>query len=139
MKAIAVALMLLTSIASADIVYVDKPYPELKLKNGKVLRDAVIRTFDPEDETATILVGKNMLTTPLAWLPEEVSLELRQLAPPPKSAEQLKKRSEAAKETEQKETARRLREEKRAKQNARQAEISDRKESVAKDKATLPS
>lgn len=124
-------MLLLGSVAMADNVAVELPVPELKLKNGKVLQNAVIKTFDPEEETATIQSGKTLMTAPLAWLPEGVLAQLRELAPPPKTAAQVEAREKAARERERKEEARALREEKQAKQAARKAGNAAAKEAAA--------
>lgn len=131
MKAIGVGMLLLTSVALADSVVVELPVAELKLKNGKVLRDAVIKTFDPGEETATVLTGKTLMTTPLAWLPEGVVTQLRELTPPPKSAAQVEAREKAAKERARKEEARAAREAQRTEQTVRKANKTAAKESAA--------
>jgi hypothetical protein len=97
---------LVAATAAAEVVQVDLAYTELKLGNGKVIRPAVIRTFDPEAGTVSVESRKQITSVPVPWLPEVVRVQLQELAPPPRTPEQLAARQAAARERERREQAR---------------------------------
>lgn len=81
MKTYLILLSLFAAVAQAGVVHAELRYAELNLKNGQVLRDAVIKSYDDTAGNVTILVGKNMQAVPMALLPPEVVAKLQTLAP----------------------------------------------------------
>ncbi len=81
MKTYLILFSLLAAIAQAAVVHAELRYTELSLKNGQVLRDAVIKSYDDTNGNVTILVGKSMQAVPMSLLPAEVAAKLQALAP----------------------------------------------------------
>lgn len=81
MKRFALILSFLAAVAQAGVVHAELRYAELNLKNGRVLRDAVIKSYDDANGNVTILVGKSMQAVPMTLLPPEVAAKLQALAP----------------------------------------------------------
>jgi hypothetical protein len=121
MKIVGWCMVLLAGTAVAEVVQVDLPYPELQLNNGKVLRPALIRTFDTEAGTVSVQSGNHITSVLVAWLPDAVKAQLQQLAPPPKLPEQERARAEAARERDRREVARLARAEQQTRKSARYA------------------
>ena len=112
---------LLASAATAEVVHVELSYPELQLSNGKVIRPALIRTFDTEAGTVSVQSGNQITSVLVGWLPDPVIARLQELAPPPKTAEQIRAREMAVRERERKEAARLARTDKQTLKSAKQS------------------
>jgi len=74
-------MLALTIKASALVVDVNLPYKELRLKDGTVMTDAAVKSFNSTAETALVLAGKGLVSLPTSLLPDEVTARLKSLAP----------------------------------------------------------
>ncbi len=81
MKSLVIPFLFLAAVVQAGVVHAELRCAELTLKNGQVLRDAVIKSYNDVNGNVTILVGKNMQAVPIAMLPPEAAAKLRALAP----------------------------------------------------------
>jgi len=72
---------LLASEAAAIVVVLHLPYKELRLKDGTVLTDVAIRSFNTIAGTATLLVKKDLMSVQTSLLPDEVNAKLKELTP----------------------------------------------------------
>ena len=75
------AVWLLAIEASAIVVVLHLPYKELRLKNGTVLTDVAVRSFNTTAGTATLLSKNELMSVPLTLLPDEVGSKLKELTP----------------------------------------------------------
>jgi hypothetical protein len=67
--------------AAAMAIDVNLPYKELRLKDGTVMTDAAVKSFNTTAETALVLSSKGLVSLPASLLPDEVSARLKSLAP----------------------------------------------------------
>ena len=67
--------------AVALVVDVNLPYKELRLKDGTVLTEAAVKSFNTTADTALVLSGKGLVSLPASLLPDEVTARLKSLAP----------------------------------------------------------
>jgi len=67
--------------AAAMVIDVNLPYKELRLKDGTVLTDAAVKSFNTTADTALVLSGKGLISLPTSLLPDEVTTRLKSLAP----------------------------------------------------------
>jgi hypothetical protein len=67
--------------AAALVVDVNLPYKELRLKDGTVLVDAAVKSFNTTADTALVLASKGLISLPTSMLPDEVNARLKELAP----------------------------------------------------------
>jgi hypothetical protein len=72
---------LLASEAAAIVVVLHLPYKELRLKDGTVLNDVAIRSFNTIAGTATLLSKSELMSVQTSLLPDEVSAKLKELTP----------------------------------------------------------
>jgi hypothetical protein len=63
------------------VVDVNLPYKELRLKDGTVLTEAAVKSFNTTADTALVLAGKGLVSLPTSLLPDEVNARLKSLAP----------------------------------------------------------
>jgi hypothetical protein len=67
--------------AAAMAIDVNLPYKELRLKDGTVMTDAAVKSFNTTADTALVLSGKGLVSLPTSLLPDEVNARLKDLAP----------------------------------------------------------
>ena len=67
--------------AAALVVDVNLPYKELRLKDGTVLTDAAVKSFNTTADTALVLASKGLVSLPASLLPDEVNTRLKSLVP----------------------------------------------------------
>jgi hypothetical protein len=67
--------------ASAAVLDVNLPYKELRLKDGTVLTEVAVKSFNTTAETALLLADKGLVSLPTSLLPDEVTARLKSLAP----------------------------------------------------------
>jgi len=67
--------------ATALVIDVNLPYKELRLKDGTVLNEAAVKSFNSTADTVLVLSGKGLVSLPTSLLPDEVSARLKELAP----------------------------------------------------------
>jgi hypothetical protein len=67
--------------ATAIVIDVNLPYKELRLKDGTVLNDAAVKSFNSTADTALVLSGKGLVSLSTSLLPDEVNTRLKGLAP----------------------------------------------------------
>ncbi len=71
----------LTVGAPAVVLDVNLPYKELRLKDGAVLTEAAVKSFNTTAETALLLTDKGLISLQASLLPDEVNARLKALAP----------------------------------------------------------
>lgn len=67
--------------AAAVVVDVNLPYKELRLRNGLVFSDVVLRSVNTSAGTAMLLVDKNLVSVRTSQLPDDVAARLKELTP----------------------------------------------------------
>lgn len=67
--------------ASAAVLDVNLAYKELRLKDGTVLTEVAVKSFNTTAETALLLADKGLVSLPTSLLPDEVTARLKALAP----------------------------------------------------------
>ncbi len=67
--------------AAAVVLDVNLPYKELRMKDGTVMTDAAVKSFNTTADTALVLSGKGLVSLPASLLPDEVNARLKSLAP----------------------------------------------------------
>ncbi len=67
--------------AAAVVVDVSLPYRDLHLKDGTVLAEVAIKSFNSTAETALLLANRQLISVPTSLLPEEVQARLKELVP----------------------------------------------------------
>ena len=67
--------------ATALVIDVNLPFKELRLKDGTVLNEAAVKSFNTTADTALVLSGKGLVSLPTSLLPDEVTARLKSLAP----------------------------------------------------------
>jgi hypothetical protein len=67
--------------AAAVVVDVNLPYKELRLKNGLMFSDVVVRSVNTSAGTVTLLVNKDLVSVRTTHLPDDVSARLKELTP----------------------------------------------------------
>lgn len=73
--------MLLAVQAAAVVVEVQLPYKDLRLKDGTLLTEVAIKSFNTSAGTALLLVKKDLISVRMSLLPDEVSARLKELTP----------------------------------------------------------
>jgi hypothetical protein len=71
----------LAAKAAAIVVVLHLPYKEMRLKDGTVLTDVAVRSFNTTAGTATLLSKNELMGVPTSLLPDEVCAKLRELTP----------------------------------------------------------
>ena len=119
------ALVLVAVNAAAVVVDVNLPYKELRLKDGTVLADAAVKSFNSTAETALLLANKELISVSASLLPDEVNARLKTLVPNLSSEEQAAAKAREAEKYEKaiKRTERRQQE---AEEEARTARAANR-------------
>ena len=74
--------------AAAVVVDVNLPYKDLRLKNGTVLAEVAVKSFNSTAETVLLLTNKELTSLPASLLPDEVNARLKSLVPSLSSEEQ---------------------------------------------------
>lgn len=70
------------NLASASVVVmVDFHYPKLALKDGREFKNVTVKSYDLVTERVTVLIDRSMNSWPIAWLPDEISARLNEVAP----------------------------------------------------------
>ena len=77
---LSLALVLVVKSA-ATVVDVNLPYKDLRLKNGTVLAEVAVKSFNSTAETVLLLANKELISLPASVLPDEVNARLKELAP----------------------------------------------------------
>ena len=108
---------LLAAEASAIVVVLHLPYKELRLKDGTLLTDVAVRSFNTNNGTATLLTNKELISVQTSLLPDDVAAKLKELTPV------------LSKEAREAEQAREAAESKRAAENA------ERRQKAAEEEA----
>jgi hypothetical protein len=72
---------LLAVPVSAVVVEVNLPYKELRLKDGMVLNDVVVKSFNTTAGTAFLVASKDLISLRTSLLPDEVNAVLQKLTP----------------------------------------------------------
>src|SRR5882672_8166229 len=67
--------------ATALVVDVNLPYKELHLKDGTVLTEVAVKSFNSTAETVLLLTNKELTSLPASLLPDEVNARLKSLVP----------------------------------------------------------
>jgi hypothetical protein len=94
--------------AAAAVIEVQLAYKDVTLKDGTILGDVTLKSFNTTAGTALLLVNKEMKSVPLSLLPDEVTAKLKELTPVLTKAEQdAEKIREAADRAEAQATAER--------------------------------
>jgi len=112
-------LWLLATQASAIVVVLHLPYKELRLKDGTLLSDVAVRSFNTTAGTATLRLKNELISVPTSLLPDEVSAKLKELTPV------------LSKEAQEAEKAREEAERKRAAENAERRQLQAEEEAKA--------
>lgn len=73
--------VLLAVSAGAAIVDVNLPYKDLRLKNGLVFSEVVLRSVNTSAGTVMLLVDKDLVSVRTSQLPDEVNARLKELTP----------------------------------------------------------
>jgi hypothetical protein len=74
--------------AAAVVVDVNLPYKDLRLKDGTVLAEVAVKSFNSTAETVLLLTNKELTSLPASLLPDEVNARLKSLVPSLSSEEQ---------------------------------------------------
>jgi hypothetical protein len=74
--------------AAAVVVDVNLPYKGLRLKDGTVLAEVAVKSFNSTAETVLLLTNKELTSLPASLLPDEVNTRLKGLVPAQSDAEQ---------------------------------------------------
>ncbi|HVT73522.1 MAG TPA: hypothetical protein VHD61_10315 [Lacunisphaera sp.] len=72
---------LVTLEAGAAVVVLRLPYPELRLKDGTVLNEVTIQSFNTTAGTATLRVKNDLMSVQTTLLPDAVQARLKELTP----------------------------------------------------------
>jgi hypothetical protein len=80
--------LLLAVKTAAVVVDVNLPYKDLHLKDGTVLTEVAVKSFNSTAETALLLTNKELISVQTSLLPDEVRARLKELVPNLSSAEQ---------------------------------------------------
>lgn len=67
--------------ATAVVVDVNLPYKDLRLKDGTVLAEVAVKSFNSTAETVLLLANKELTSLPASLLPDEVNARLKSLVP----------------------------------------------------------
>jgi hypothetical protein len=67
--------------AAAVVVDVNLPYKDLRLKDGTVLAEVAVKSFNSTAETVLLLTNKELTSLPASLLPDEVNARLKSLVP----------------------------------------------------------
>jgi hypothetical protein len=67
--------------AGAVVIDVNLPYKELRLKDGTVLTDAAVKSYNSTANTVLLLANKELASMPASLLPAEVVTRLKGLLP----------------------------------------------------------
>jgi len=127
---------LLASEASAIVVVLHLPYKEIRLKDGTLLTDVAVRSFNTTTGTATLLVKNELMSVPTAVLPDGVNAKLKELTPVlSKEAQEAEKAREEADRTRAAENAERR--QKEAEEEAKAARADSRALNVKAAEATV--
>lgn len=88
---------LLAVTAFASVVEVQLPYKELRLKDGTLLANVAVKSFNTSSGMVMILVNKELISVRTTLLPDEVEAKIRELTPAlsKEQAEAEKKQAEA--------------------------------------------
>lgn len=112
----------IVTVAWATPATVDLEVDTLTLKNGKVLRQVLIKSYDSSSGRVVLMVNKSITTTQLEMLPPEVIQQIKSLLPPePTPEEKAKKAASDAAAASRREAAQRKKEN-AERQAARKAE-----------------
>ncbi|MBI2496590.1 MAG: hypothetical protein HYV75_01200 [Opitutae bacterium] len=88
---------LLAVHASAVVVEVNLPYKELRLKDGMLLTDVAVKSFNTTAGTAVLQANKELISLRTSLLPDEVNARLQALIPAlSKEEQEAEKKQEAA-------------------------------------------
>src|SRR6185369_13304393 len=71
----------LAAHAGAVVIDVNLPYKELRLKDGTVLTDAAVKSYNSTANTVLLLANKELASMPASLLPAEVVTRLKGLLP----------------------------------------------------------
>jgi len=82
--------------AAAVVIDVNLPYKDLRLKNGTVLAEAAVKSFNSTAGTALLLANKELISVQTSLLPDEVNARLKELAPVLSKEEQAAERAREA-------------------------------------------
>lgn len=66
---------------SAAVVELQLPYKEMRLKDGLLLNDVVVKSFNPMAGTAVLVMNKELISVKVTLLPDNVATRLRELTP----------------------------------------------------------
>ena len=72
---------LLASEASAIVVVLHLPYKEMRLKDGTLLTDVAVRSFNTNTGTVTLLTQNELMSVQMTLLPDDVGAKLKELTP----------------------------------------------------------
>jgi hypothetical protein len=72
---------LLATEASAIVVVLHLPYKELRLKDGTVLTDVAVQSFNTIAGTATLQSKNELMSVQTSLLPDDVNAKLKELTP----------------------------------------------------------
>jgi hypothetical protein len=87
---------LLVVSASAAIVEVNLRFKTLRLKDGIVLTDVAVKSFNTVTGTAMLLVEKDLVSVRTSQLPDDLRAKLQEIAPPLTADEQEAEKLQAA-------------------------------------------
>jgi len=120
---------LLAVTASAVVVETQLPYKELRLKDGTVLANATVKSFNTASGTALILVDTELVSVRTTLLPDEAAAKIRELTPALSKEEQEAEKKQA--ETERAQAAARAeRRQQQAEDEAKEVRATNRALSV---------
>lgn len=127
--------VMLSGAVSAATVHLQLSFPQLELKSGDVLKDAVIRSYNNETDKVVVLSGRSVRSLGIAELPEAVVAKLHERLPPLTAEQKAELEREAAEEARAaKREARKESSEKRKDvvEEAREVRSESRKQTVRK-------
>jgi hypothetical protein len=87
---------LLAISAGAAVVEVNLPFKTLRLKDGIVLTDVAVKSFNTVTGTAMLLVEKDLVSVRTSQLPDDLRAKLQEIAPPLTADEQEAEKLQAA-------------------------------------------
>jgi hypothetical protein len=88
--------LLLVAFAYGDAVTIDLRFARLNLKNGVTLNEARLLSYDPDQGSVTVIVGKSMRQLQVQQLPDEVVKQLEVIKPKRNEGETVKLQQRAA-------------------------------------------
>jgi hypothetical protein len=74
--------------ANAAIIEVNLPFKSLRLKDGMMLTDVAVKSFNTVTGTAMLLVEKDLVSVRTTLLPDDLRTKLQEMAPPLTAEEQ---------------------------------------------------